>query len=309
MLSYLLRRLFGAGIVIAGVSCLVFLLIQLVPGDPVEVMLGESASLADRQALREQLGLNQPLLVQLGHYLQQLARGDLGQSLFSQRPISELLRERIPATLQLSAAALGFALLLAVPLGMLAALRRNSPWDTAAMGFALFGVSIPNFWLGPVLILLFSLWLGWFPVSGDEGNGAWVLPALTLGTGLAAILSRMIRSSLLEVLQEDYMRTARAKGLSPARVIWVHGLRNALLPVITLLGLQLGALLGGAVITETVFSWPGIGALTIEAIQRRDYPLVQACVLLISLTYVLVNLLTDLAYAWIDPRIRLGEGG
>ncbi len=309
MLSYLVRRLIGACIVITGVTCLVFLLIQLVPGDPVEVMLGESASLADREALREQLGLNQPVLIQLAQYLQHLVQGDFGRSLFSQRPIGELLWERIPATLQLSAAALGFALLLALPLGMLAALRRNTAWDTGAMGFALFGISIPNFWLGPLLILVFSLWLGWFPVSGAQGNGAWILPALTLGTALAAILSRMIRSSLLEVLQEDYMRTAQAKGLSPMRVVWVHGLRNALLPVITLLGLQLGALLGGAVITETVFSWPGIGSLTIEAIQRRDYPLVQACVLLISLTYVLVNLLTDLAYAWIDPRIRLGEGG
>lgn len=308
MLPYLIRRLAGALVVILGVSCLVFLLIQLVPGDPVEVMLGESASSADRAALREQLGLNQPLPVQLWSYLSGLVRGDLGVSLFSQRPIGELLLERIPATLLLTVAALGFALLLAVPLGVLAALRKDSLWDTGAMGFALFGVSIPNFWLGPLLILVFSLWLGWFPVSGAEGRGAWVLPALTLGTGLAAILSRMVRSSLLEVLQEDYMRTARAKGLSPTRVVWVHGLRNALLPVITLLGLQLGALLGGAVITETVFSWPGIGSLTIEAIQRRDYPLVQACVLLISLAYVLVNLGTDLVYAWIDPRIRLGEG-
>ena len=309
MLSYLIRRLAGALVVVLGVSCLVFLLIQLVPGDPVEVMLGESASSADRAALREQLGLNQPLPVQLWEYLSGLARGDLGISLFSQRPIGELLLERIPATLLLTVAALGLALVMAVPLGVLAALRKDSPWDTGAMGFALLGVSIPNFWLGPLLILVFSLWLGWFPVSGAESPVAWVLPALTLGTGLAAILSRMVRSSLLEVLQEDYMRTARAKGLSPARVIWVHGLRNALLPVITLLGLQLGALLGGAVITETVFSWPGIGSLTIEAIQRRDYPLVQACVLLISLAYVLVNLATDLVYAWIDPRIRLGEGG
>jgi peptide/nickel transport system permease protein len=309
MPKYLIRRLSGALVVVLGVSCLVFLLIQLVPGDPVEVMLGESAASTDREALREQLGLNQPVPVQLWQYLSGLARGDLGISLFSQRPIGELLLERIPATLLLTVAALGFALAIAVPLGVLAALRKNSAWDTGAMGFALLGVSIPNFWLGPLLILVFSLGLGWFPVSGDEGAGAWVLPALTLGTGLAAILSRMVRSSLLEVLQEDYMRTARAKGLSPSRVVWVHGLRNALLPVITLLGLQLGALLGGAVITETVFSWPGIGSLTIEAIQRRDYPLVQACVLLISLAYVLVNLCTDLVYAWIDPRIRLGEGG
>lgn len=308
MLSYLIRRLFAAAIVVSGVLCLVFLLIQLVPGDPVEVMLGESASQVDRQALRVALGLDRSLAVQLGSYLSQLAQGDLGTSLFSQRSISELLRERIPATLLLAAAALVIALSLAVPLGIMAALRKDSLWDTAAMGFALLGVSIPNFWLGPLLILVFSLGLGWFPVSGTQGGGAWVLPALTLGTALAAILSRMVRSSLLEVLNEDYMRTARAKGLSPSRVVWVHGMRNALLPVITLLGLQLGALLGGAVITETVFAWPGVGSLTIEAIQRRDYPLVQACVLLISLSYVFINLLTDLLYAWIDPRIRLGGG-
>jgi peptide/nickel transport system permease protein len=189
---------------------------------------------------------------------------------------------------------------------MLAAVRRDTRWDTGSMAFSMLGVSIPNFWLGPLLILVFSLWLGWFPVSGRDAAGAVVLPALTLGTGLAAILSRMVRSSLLEVLGEDYIRTARAKGLPPHRILLQHGLRNALLPVITLLGLQLGALLAGAVVTETVFSWPGIGLLTIEAIQTRDYPVVQACVLLISLTYVLVNLLTDLAYAWIDPRIRLG---
>jgi peptide/nickel transport system permease protein len=172
------------------------------------------------------------------------------------------------------------------------------------MAFSMLGVSIPNFWLGPLLVLVFSLWLGWFPVSGRDSAGAVVLPALTLGTGLAAILSRMVRSSLLEVLGEDYMRTARAKGLPPHRILLRHGLRNALLPVVTLLGLQLGSLLAGAVVTETVFSWPGIGLLTIEAIQARDYPVVQACVLLISLVYVVVNLLTDLAYAWIDPRIR-----
>ena len=176
------------------------------------------------------------------------------------------------------------------------------------MSFSMLGVSIPNFWLGPVLILVFSLWLGWLPVSGRSGLASVILPSLTLATGLVAVLSRMVRSSMLEVLGEDYMRTARAKGLPPKRVILHHGLRNALLPVITMLGLQLGALLAGAVITETVFSWPGIGLLTIESIQSRDYPVVQACVLLISVTYVLVNLLTDLAYAWVDPRVRLGSG-
>jgi peptide/nickel transport system permease protein len=308
MLTYLLQRLAGALLVMFGVVSVVFLLIHLIPGDPVEIMLGESASIADREDLRIALGLHQPVLQQYLDYLGGLLHFDLGASIHSRRPVTELLLERLPATAQLAAATLLVTVVLALPLGIIAAVRRNTLWDTGAMSFSMLGVSIPNFWLGPILILVFSLWLGWFPVSGHSGIGSVILPAVTLGTGLTAVLSRMVRSSLLEVLGEDYIRTARAKGLSPPRVILRHGLRNALLPVITLLGLQLGALLAGAVITETVFSWPGVGLLTIEAIQSRDYPVVQACVLLISLCYVIVNLLTDLAYAWIDPRIRLGAG-
>jgi len=309
MLSYLAQRLAGAALVVFGVISIVFLLIHLIPGDPVEIMLGEAASATDREALRVALGLDQPVLLQFTHYLHGLLQFDLGTSLQSRRPVTDLLLERLPATLLLAGVTLAVTLALALPLGMLAAVRRGSAWDGGAMAFSMLGVSIPNFWLGPLLILVFSLWLGWFPVSGREGVGSVVLPAVTLGTGLAAVLSRMVRSSMLEVLGEDYIRTARAKGLPPHRVILHHGLRNALLPVITLLGLQLGALLAGAVITETVFSWPGIGLLTIEAIQSRDYPVVQACVLMISVGYVLVNLLTDIAYAWADPRIRLGGGG
>ncbi len=308
MLTYITQRLAGALLVVFGVVSIVFLLIHLIPGDPVEIMLGEVASVTDREALRVSLGLDQPLLHQFMAYIQGLLRLDLGSSFHSHRPVVELLLERLPATLVLAGTALLITLLMAVPLGLVAAVRRNSLWDSGAMSFSMLGVSVPNFWLGPLLILVFSLWLGWFPVSGRAGFGAVVLPAITLGTGLAAVLSRMVRSSMLEVLGEDYMRTARAKGLTPYRVIIHHGLRNALLPVITLLGLQLGALLAGAVITETVFSWPGIGLLTIEAIQSRDYPVVQACVLLISVSYVLINLLTDIAYAWVDPRIRLGDG-
>jgi len=308
MLSYLVQRLAGALLVILGVVSIVFLLIHLIPGDPVEIMLGESASTADRAALRAGLGLDQPLAAQFLDYLGRLLQFDLGTSIHQRRPVSELLLERLPATGLLAAATLAVTVLLALPLGILAAVRKDTPWDSGAMGFSMLGVSIPNFWLGPLLILVFSLWLGWFPVSGREGAASVVLPALTLGTGLTAVLSRMVRSSMLEVLGEDYIRTARAKGLPGHRVVLRHALRNALLPVITLLGLQLGALLAGAVITETVFSWPGIGLLTIEAIQSRDYPLVQACVLLISLIYVVVNLLTDLAYAQVDPRIRLGAG-
>lgn len=291
-----------------GVSLLVFLLLHLVPGDPVEFMLGESARPADREALRAMLGLDRPLSSQLIGYLGSLLRFDLGQSIHYGRPVGEMLLERLPATVQLAVIALLIALVLAIPLGSLAAVRRGRAWDRLAMGFAVFGAAIPNFWLGPMLILLFSLQLGWLPVSGREAAGAWVLPALTLGTALAAVLARMIRSSLLEVLGEDHIRTARAKGLSETAVIWRHGLRCALLPVLTVLGLQLGALLGGAVVTEVVFAWPGLGSLLIEAIQRRDYPLVQGAVLLIALAYVLVNLATDLVYAWADPRVRLGQG-
>ena len=306
MAAYQFHRLAGALIVILGVTAIVFLLIHLIPGDPVEIMLGESSSPADRDALRVALGLDKPVLTQLLGYFHGLLHLDLGTSIHLRRPVTGLLLERLPATGLLAAATLAVSLMLALPLGVIAAIRRNTLWDTGAMGFSMLGVSIPNFWLGPLLILVFSLWLGWFPVSGRGGPASVVLPALTLGTGLAAVLSRMVRSSMLEVLGEDYMRTARAKGLPPRRVILQHGLRNALLPVITLLGLQLGALLAGAVITETVFSWPGVGLLTIESIQTRDYPLLQACILLISTTYVFVNLLTDIVYAWIDPRIRLG---
>jgi len=309
MLNYLIARLVSAAGVALGVVCLVFLLIHLVPGDPVEVMLGESAQPADRAELRHALGLDRPLTVQLGAYLRGLAHGDLGRSLRSRRPIAEILAERIPATAELAGVALLIAVALAVPLGMLAAMRRDSWWDFGAMSYAMLGVSIPNFVLGPVLILLFSVVLGWLPVSGREAPGAIVLPAITLGTSMAAILSRMVRSALLEVLGDDYLRTARAKGLTETQVVWRHALPNAALPVVTVIGLQLGTLLGGAVITEIVFSWPGVGHLTIEAIQRRDYPLLQSAVLVVSLAYVIVNTLTDLVYAWLDPRVRLAESG
>ena len=287
-----------------GVISLVFFLIHMIPGDPIDVMLGESALTADREALRQGLGLHLPLYEQWWNYLTALAQADFGHSLFSGRPIVDLLLERIPATLHLSLIALVVAIIMALPLGLLAATRQHSMYDYGSMGFALLGISIPNFWMGPLLILAGALWLGWFPVSG---RGAWnsvVLPALTLGTAMAAILARMIRSTLLEILGEDFLRTARAKGLSSLQAIFIHGLPNALLPVLTLLGLQLGGLLGGTVITETVFAWPGLGLLMIEAIQQRDYPVVQAAVLCISMTYIFVNLMTDLLYAWLDPRIN-----
>ncbi len=305
MLKVLVSRLLSTLVVIFGVATIVFFLIHLVPGDPVEVMLGESAQQADREALRSALGLDQPIHIQFLNYLNGLLHFDLGNSLHSKRPISEELLERIPATVELAVTSLLVAIMIAFPLGVMAAVRKSTLWDSTAMTISLLGVSIPNFVMGPLLILIFSVQLGWFPVSGREGVGTLILPAITLGTALAAILSRMVRSTLLEVLNEDFVRTARAKGLSETTVIWKHALKNAMLPIITLLGLQLGVLLAGSIITEIVFSWPGIGQLTIESIKRRDYPVVQACVLLISLTYVVVNMLTDLAYSWLDPRIRV----
>lgn len=307
MLNYIAARFFSALLVILGVVFIVFMLIHLVPGDPVEVMLGESATAVDRESLRQSLGLDQPLFIQFLNFLKGVFSFDLGQSLHSKQPISELIAGRIGPTVQLTLASLLVALIIAFPLGIISALKKDRFADTAAMSFSLLGVSIPNFLMGPLLILVFSVSLGWFPVSGKQGLASLVLPALTLGTALAAILSRMIRSSLLEVMNEDYIRTAKAKGLGIFRIIIVHALRNALLPVITLIGLQIGALLAGAVITEIVFSWPGLGQLTIESIQKRDYPVVQACILLISTTYVIVNTLTDVAYAILEPRIRLGH--
>ena len=307
MMSFVLSRVGSAMVSVFGVIVLVFSLVHLVPGDPVEVMLGESSQPADRQALRTALGLDDPLPVQFGNYLRRLAVLDMGTSLHTRRPVSAMIADRFPATAELAVTALFVALLIALPLGALAAVRRGSVYDHLAIGFATFGVSIPNFVLGPVLILLFSFTLGWLPVSGREMSGSLVLPALTLGTALAAILARMLRSTLLEVLGEDFIRTARAKGLPEWRVLTAHAFGNAMLPVITLLGLQLGTLLAGAVITEIVFSWPGLGSLTVEAIQRRDYPVLQGCVLVVSVGYVLVNSLTDVVYGWLDPRIRLSD--
>jgi len=276
-----------------------------VPGDPIEVMLGETARSADREALRLALGLDLPVMQQWLQYLINISHFDLGESLHSKQAVSQLLMERLPATAILSIVSLIIAIVIALPLGILAAVYKDSIWDRFAMVTAMLGVSIPNFVMGPLLILIFALWLGWFPVSGREGIASLVLPSLTLGTALAAILSRMVRASMLEVLQEDYVRAARARGLTELRVLGLHALRNAALPVVTILGMQLGALLAGAVITETIFAWPGIGQLMIESIQKRDYPVVQACVLLISFTYVLVNLVTDFTYVALDPRVKL----
>ncbi|MCF6299230.1 MAG: ABC transporter permease [Thiomicrorhabdus sp.] len=307
MISYFFRLLGSILFVSWIVGTLVFFLIHLVPGDPVAVMLGDWASPADETALREQLGLHLPITTQYWNYITGIFQLDLGQSLFFHQPVSELIAERFPMTLQLALMALIIASLIAFPLGLWAALRAGKWPDHLSMSVSLIGVSIPNFWLGPMLILFFSLWLAWLPVSGAEQPFSWVLPAVTLGTALAAILARMLRASLLEVLHEDYIRTAQAKGLPSRLVYGKHALLNALLPVVTILGLQLGTLLGGAVITEVVFDWPGLGQLLIESIQRRDYPVVQGCILVISIAYITINGLTELVYAWLDPRIRVAS--
>lgn len=303
-MTAVLRRLADTALTLLLVAGLVFALIHLIPGDPVDMMLGESAHAADRTALRARLGLDKPLPAQLGDYFQALARGDLGVSLHRGEPVTGLLLAHLPATLQLAGAALVFALLLSLPLGMAAAHFAQRWPDRVASGVALAGLSVPNFWLGPVLILTFSIGLGLTPVSGREGWDSLVLPAITLGLSLAAINTRMVRASLLDVLDQPFVRTARAKGVSRAGALIRHALPNAALPVLTLVGLQLGHLLAGAVITETVFAWPGIGTLLIDAIRQRDYPVVQGCVLFISVAYVLINALTDLAYGWLDPRTR-----
>jgi len=304
MHRYVLRRLLLAVPTVLGVVTLVFLLIHVIPGDPVDVMLGESARAVDKERLRHQLGLDRPLLVQYGRYLRHLAAADLGRSLHSGRPVRRLIAARYPATVELAGAALLVALLIAMPLGVLAAARPHSAVDTACRGLAVFGAAVPNFWLGPLLILVFAIQLKWLPVSGRDGLSHLVLPALTLGTGMAAILTRMLRATLLERLRDDYIRTARSKGAGQTRVFLVHALRNAALPLITILGLQTGSLLAGTIITETIFAWPGIGRLTLLAIQTRDYPLVQGCILVIALSYVMTNLLTDLSYGLLDPRVR-----
>lgn len=300
----MIKRLLGVLPVVFGVLLLTFLLVHLVPGDPVEVMLGESASGADRAQLRAELGLDRPLVIQFGQYLAKLAQGDFGTSIHSGKPISELLAERFPATIRLALLALLIAICIGLPLGVFAALKANRWPDHLATTLSLTLSAMPHFWLGPLLMLVFALWLGWLPVSGMESPASIILPALTLGFGLSAILTRMTRASLLEVLNEDFVRTARAKGLDESTVILGHALRAALLPVVTVVGLQMGSLLAGTVITETVFAWDGIGRLLVESIEKRDYPVTQACVLVIALSYVLVNLCTDLLYTRLDPRVR-----
>ncbi len=300
----MIKRLSGLFIVIFGVLLLTFLLIHVVPGDPVEVMLGDSATQADRSQLRIELGLERPLAQQFSIYLTKIAQGDFGQSIHTKTPIANLIKTRYPATLKLATLALLIGLTIGVPLGIYAALKAGQWQDLVVTLVSVRLSAMPAFWLGPILMLVFAVYFGWFPVSGMESNASIILPALTLGLGLSAILTRMTRTSLLEVLNDDYIRTARAKGLSESTVILRHALRAALLPIITIVGLQMGSLLAGTVITETIFSWDGIGRLLVESIEKRDYPVTQACVLVVALSYVLVNQVTDLVYRLADPRVK-----
>jgi len=305
MIRYISLRLLFAIPALWLIVTMVFMLAHIVPGDPVQQMLGEGARAEDLQQLRHSLGLDVPVLTQYRHYLAGVVRGDLGESFRFQEPVTRVVLSHYPATLELAIVALFVCAAIGIPAGLLAAEKRGTSTDRAVGFFTLLGLSVPNFALGPVLILVFSVILGWLPVSGRGGPLHFVLPAITLGAALAAILTRMVRISVIEELSSDYVRTARAKGLSPSAVLFRHAFRNALIPILTILGLQFGTLLAGTIVTETIFSWPGIGRLTVQAIGARDYPLLQGCILLIAVTYVFVNLLTDAVYALVDPRVRL----
>ena len=307
MTGYLLRRLAQVIPTALLAATLVFSLIHLIPGDPVEMMLGEGAQPADVTALRHDLGLDRPLLVQYVAFLGGLVRGDLGKSLKSGEPVLSIIVDRFPATLELSLASMIVALALSLPLGVLAALYRDRAVDHGARFVALLGVSVPSIWLGPMLILLFAITWDLLPVSGRQGPASVVLPAITLGAGIAGLLVRMVRAALADELQRPYLLAARARGVAGVAVVGRHALKNALVPVVTVLGLQFGSLLTGAILTETIFGWPGVGRLLVESIRLRDYPLLQGSVLLIAFTYLFVNLATDLVYATLDPRIRYGR--
>ncbi len=305
MIRYISLRILFALPALWLIVTMVFLLAHIVPGDPVQQMLGEGARAEDLNQLRHALGLDVPVSVQYVRYLKGIVHGNLGESFRFHEPVSKVVLEHYPATFELAIVALLVCAALGIPGGLLAAERRATATDHAVGIFTLLGLSVPNFALGPVLILVFSVILGWLPVSGRGGPAHLILPAVTLGASLAAILTRMVRTSVIEELSSDYVRTARAKGLSPAAVLFGHAFRNALIPTLTILGLQFGTLLAGTIVTETIFSWPGIGRLAVQAINARDYPLLQGCILLIAVSYVFVNLLTDFVYALVDPRVRL----
>jgi ABC-type dipeptide/oligopeptide/nickel transport system permease component len=307
MSQYIVRRFLQMIPIAFGILTLVFSLIHLIPGDPARQIAGENAREEDVQAVRKALGLDKPLWVQYVSYLSHVVRGDFGRSFQTNEAVSKQIAQRYPATIQLAFGSMFVALLVAFPLGVISAIYRNSWIDNLARFFALIGVSMPSFWFGPLLIIAFAINHTWFPVSGrDEGLRSLVLPSMTMGLALAAILTRMIRVSLADELTQLYVTTAIAKGVTRSRAIFRHALKNALIPVITVLALQFGSLLTGAIITEQIFSWPGLGRLLIQSISTRDYPQVQASILVIALTYIFVNFISDLLYGVVDPRIKLG---
>ncbi len=305
MIYYIIKRLLSIIPVGCGVIISVSLLIHMVPGNPVDILLGDYASSEERAELTQQLGLDQPVLSQIAHYTGGLLEGDLGTSLIYNKSVFSLILERIVPTVELAVSAMILAILLSIPLGIWSALRKNTWADFSALLFSLLGIAIPHFWLGPMLIIIFSIKLDLLPVSERSGLSSYILPAVTLGTALMALLSRITRTSILEILKEDYIKTARAKGLSEWRIVLKHVLRNAYLPVLTILGLQFSTLLTGAIVTESIFDWPGLGSLVLEALNQRDYPLVQGCILFFALSYLLINLATDILYLFLDPRIKL----
>lgn len=305
MVTYLLRRLVLTIPIILGIVIVTFMLVQLIPGDAVSAMQGQvKMSAQQMEQMREAMGLNDPLHVQLGRYLARLAQGDLGRSLFGAQPVALLIAANIGATFQLTIAGMLVAIVIGVPLGVFAAIKQGTSWDVGTTMLAMLGVSIPAFWLGLMMIQLFSVTLGWLPITGDRGVRALIMPALALGLAEAAIITRITRSTLVEILSADYVRTARAKGLGERGVVWKHALRNALLPLLTMIGMQFGTLFGGAVIIENVFARQGLGTLATQAVINRDFPVVQGCVMVAATLYVLVNLLVDVAYVAVDPRIR-----
>jgi peptide/nickel transport system permease protein len=311
---YVVRRLLLLVPVLLGVSIIIFMVLHLAPGDPAEIMLGSQATQADLERLRSELGLTQPLHVQYVHWLGLVARGDLGRSIWMKRPVLGEVLTRFKATLVLTGAALVLSTAVGLALGITSAIRPNSALDRLSAVASLFGASMPVFWLGIVLMVIFALWLGWLPASGmfaPYGGGDLrdlllhlALPAVTLAAASVTIIARLTRSTMLETLGQDYIRTARAKGVVERAVVLRHGLKNALIPIVTVVGVQAGYLLGGAVLTETVFAWPGVGTLMVQGILARDFPLVQGCVLVVALSFVVINLAVDLLYAWLDPRIR-----
>lgn len=304
MLSYILKRLGHTLLVIIGISIISFVFLQL-SGDPVGLMLPQDATSQQIEELRQKLGLDDPVVLQYLRFVGNALQGDLGRSLFSNEPVAGLILERLPATVELAFFSMVFALLIALPIGIVSALKRGTFIDTASMILALFGLSMPHFWLGIMMIMLFSVQLGWLPTSGRGSFSQIIMPAAAMGISMVALFARLTRSTMLEVLGQDYVRTARAKGLPEHLVIAKHALKNAMIPLITMVGMEFGLLLGGAVIIETVFAWPGVGRLIVQAIMDRDYPVVQGAVMLLAMIFVMVNLLVDLAYGWLDPNVSL----